>query len=113
MISEFICLEMIKRSDEGTMYQCSLPDPDIEHEDSMVLCGFVQFCRYSDLVGDTIKIVLLSNFRELCIGDIYQRKQFVSTILDIIRRDKYFEENDVRIILYDFDGSFIGKLHDL
>lgn len=113
MISEFICLEMIERSDEGTMYQCSLPDPDIEHEDSMVLCGYVQFCRDSDTAGDTIKIELLSNFRELCIGDIYQRKQFVSTILDVIRRDTYFEENDVRIILYDFEGSFIGQLHDL
>ena len=113
MISEFICLEMIERSDEGTMYQCSLPDPDIEHEDSMVLCGFVQFCRYFDLAGDTIKIVLLSSFEKLCIGDIYQRKQFVSTILDIVRRDTYFEENEIRIILCDFEGNFIGQLRDL
>lgn len=113
MISEFICLEMIKRSSEDTMYRCSLPDPDIEHEDSMVLCGYVQFCRGFDTVGDTIKIELLSNFRELCIGEIYQQKQFVSTILGIIRRDTYFEEDDVRIILYDFEGSFIGKLHNL
>ncbi len=113
MISEFICLEMIKRSSEDTIYRCSLPDPDIEHEDSMVLCGYVQFFRDFDTMGATIKIELLSNFRELCAGDIYQRKQFVSTILDLIRRDTYFEENDVRIILYDFKGSFIGKLHDL
>lgn len=113
MISDFICLEMIKRSSEDTMYRCSLPDPDIEHEDSMVLCGYVQFCRNSGMAGDTIKIELLSNFRELCIGDVYQRKQFVSTILDIISRNTYFEENHVRIILYDFEGSFIGKLHDL
>ena len=113
MISEFICLEMIESSSEDTMYRCSLPDPDIEHEDSMVLCGYVQLRRDSDTAGDTIKIELLSNFSELCIGDIYQRKQFVSTVLDIIRRDTYFEEKDVRIILRDFEGSFTGQLRDL
>lgn len=113
MISEFICLEMIESSSESIMYQCSLPDPDIEHEDNMVLCGFVQLCRYFDLEDDTIKILLLNNFEKLCIGDIYQRKQFVSTILDIIRHDIYFEENDIRIIMCDFEGNFIGKLHDL
>lgn len=106
---------MIKRSSEDTIYRCSLPDPDIEHEDSMVVCGYVQLCRHSAAACATIKIELLSNFRELCVGDIYQRKQFASTILNLIRRDTYFEENDVRIILYDFEGSFIfmGKLHDL
>ena len=55
----------------------------------------------------------MSSFEKLCIGDIYQRKQFVSTILDIVRRDTYFEENEIRIILCDFEGNFIGQLRDL
>lgn len=113
MISDFIELKMIMRSPEGAEYQCNLPDPDIEHEECMVLCGHVRIYWDSDRANATIKIELLDNFRELCIGDIYQRKQFVSTILDIIGRDICFEQNASRIILHDFAGSFTGVLHEL
>lgn len=113
MISDFIGLERVRCSSQGMEYQCSLPDPDIEHEEQMVLCGYVRVYWDSDRAGDIIKIELLGNFRELCIGDIYQRKHFVSTILYLISRDTYFEENNVRIILHDFEGCFIGMLHEL
>lgn len=113
MISDFICMEKMEQSDKRTTYICSLPDPDISHEDQMVSCGYVWFLQSKGSEPCSVWIGLRSNFRELCVGEIYQRYHFVRTILELIGQDAGCELTDVRIILSDFAGHFEGSLHEL
>jgi len=104
MISDFICLEEMEGSENSVIYMFSLPDPNLEHGDDMVLCGYVQV--WQDLGTDafTINIELLDNFKELCDGDTYHRKQLVSTIMDIVSQNTGFDLSDSRIQLQDYIG---------
>jgi len=105
MISDFICLEEMEGSANSMIYMCSLPDPDLEHEDSMVLCGYVRLWQNPNTSDCTLNIELQRNFASLCAGETYERDHLVFTILDIIRRDTGLALNTVRTLLYDFDGT--------
>lgn len=109
MISDFICLEEMEGSSTGVVYMCSLPDPDLTHDDHMVLCGYVRLWQEPDDDIPTINIELLPNFEELCAGDTYQREAFVAAILDLIACDTGLDFSESRIQIRDF----IGKLESV
>lgn len=111
MISDFIVLEEMEGSENRTVYMCSLPDPNLEHEDGMIFCGYVQ--RWWDPDMEGINIELLDNFKALCAGDTYQRKHFVSAVLDILEWSAGHSLKDAEILLHDFLGEFVGLVQDL
>ena len=114
MISEFIYMEILQRSDYSVTYTCHLPDPDIYGDFSMVLCGYVNL-REDVVSGDcTVRIELMDNFEQLCIGDTYQREDFLKTVLYMLRRDTCFELDHAKIVLKDFMGSYVGTpIHEM
>ena len=80
MISDFIWLEQVEKESGHLCFTCSLPDPDLNNDDDMIVCGTIK-CLYNDcLPNNEITISLFDNFVDLCVGDTYQRAAFVQTI---------------------------------
>lgn len=108
MISEFIYLEIVQKSDYSITYTCNLPDPDIYGDFKMVLCGHI-ILQEDFASGDCmIRIELMNNFEQLCVGDVYNRNSFLVAVLNILRRDSDFRLEHAKIILKDFMGSYVG-----
>ena len=113
MISDFICLEVAEQTEGRTMYICSLPDPNISHEDQMVACGYVWLLQDPASGTCSVWIGLRDNFKDLCAGETYQRNHFVRTILYLVGQDTGFELTEAKIVLSDIDGYFNGYVHEL
>lgn len=113
MISEFIWIDLIEQTNSSFHCFCSLPDPNLENEDEMVVCGDITCdCQITTKVVNVV-IKLYTNFKELCIGDIYQRKDFVKTLFYIIKIKYGLCFDDVKIDLYDSWGEYSGSLDDI
>lgn len=111
MISEFLYLEEGKRSDYCINYICYLPDPDIFGDFEMILCGYIHL-QEDFASGDcTIRVELLDNFEQLCIGDTYQREHFLTEIFDRLRWNTDFSLDHAKIMLKDFMGNCVWYPH--
>lgn len=113
MISEFIWLDLTERSEYSLCCSCSLPDPDPYTDDSMVICGSVGYQKNINTGSATIDIKLFDNFKDLCIGDIYQRKNFVQTIFFILQGKYGIDIQNICIVLSDCWGEYSGDLSGL
>ena len=110
MISEFLWLDLIDRNNNSLHFSCSLPDPDPDGEEKMVQCGDVFFTVPNAIADAAITIRLFDNFSYLCIGDSYQRKDFVQTLVFIISTHFNVVFSDVYVDLIDSWGTYSGKL---
>ena len=82
----------------------------MDDDERMIVCGDVE-CRYKGNGEDEIvTIELFNNFRELCIGDSYQRKEFAQRIILIlnIRFGINIKNPDIKFL--DCWGNYFGKL---
>ena len=113
MISEFIWLDLTEQSEHSLCCSCSLPDPDPYTDDSMVICGYIGYQEISNTGSATINIRLFDNFEDLCVGDIYQRKDFVQTILFVLQGNYGIDFQEIRIVLSDCWGEYSGDLSGL
>lgn len=113
MISEFIWLDLTEQSEHSLCCFCSLPDPDPYTDDSMVICGNVEYQEISNTGSATINIRLFDNFEDLCVGDIYQRKDFVQTILFVLEGNYGLDFQNIRVVLSDCWGEYSGDLSGL
>lgn len=113
MISDFLSLELLQESTHSRDYVCSLPNPDIYGDFKMIVCGHIHI-QENIVSGEcAVQIELLDNFESLCIGDTYQRRYFVYTVLDIIRWDSDYVLECPKIVLKDYIGSYVGYAHTL
>ena len=110
MISEFIWLDLIDKNDKGLHCSCSLPDPDPYSDEDMIICGDI-VCVF-DSQGDnaTVNINLFDNFRELCVGDSFQRKDFVGAIIFTLSVKYGVKFQKIYINLQDCWGTYSGDL---
>lgn len=113
MISEFIWLELIEQKKNRICCSCSLPDPDLDSDEDMIVCGDIE-CLFDFNSGNvTMKIFLYENFKSLCVGDSYQRKNFVQTLILALRVKYGVILQNVYIILTDCWGSYSGNLESV
>ena len=113
MISDFVWLDQVNRRDGKLCCTCSLPDPDLESDDEMIVCGFVE-CAYDDkLANNEISIVLSEKFEKLCIGDSYQRKHFAQTIAFILNSKYGININDAIFHISDNWGCCEGSIDQI
>lgn len=110
MISEFIWLDLVERTEGGFRCSCSLPDPDPYSDDNMIICGDVVCIYDTDTESATVNIKLFDNFRALCIGDSYQRKNFLQTIIFVINMKYGVDFQNAHINLSDCWGMYSGDL---
>ena len=108
MISDFLSLELEQRTESGENYICYLPDPDIYGDYRMIACGHISVVENQSSGRCTIRIELDDNFEPLCVGDTYQRKAFLTTVLYLLRQNTDFLLEHARIILKDHIGICIG-----
>ena len=107
MISDFLSLEPEERGENGEKYICYLPDPEIDGDDKMIACGRIKILKNHPSGKCIIRIDLDSNFEPLCVGDIYRRKEFLISVLYLLRRNTELILEHARIILKDFTGIYI------
>lgn len=114
MISDFICLEPVCKHDNLAQYKCMLPDPDPYGEERMVQCGIVicRECCFAEY-DSIIEIELSETFVELCIGDLYQRREFARTIELILEMDYGLEAGEVLFNIKDPWGNCSGCIESL
>lgn len=92
MISDFIILDDFNITDKVSCH-CFLPDPDLDNENDIINCGNIEY----DEDTSKLSIELFDNFKELCIGDIYQRKEFIVSVIYNLKM------NGIEIITTDLD----------
>ena len=107
MISDFLSLELEQRTESGENYICYLPDPDIYGDYRMIACGHIAVVENQSSGRCTIRIELDDNFEPLCVGDTYQRKAFLMTVLYLLRQNTDFILKHARVILKDYIGIYI------
>lgn len=115
MISDFIMLNMVQFSEKSVIYSCCLPDPCLFTAEAMLVCGSIEYQRNTnkpDATG-TIRIKLNDNFCQLCSGEIYQRKQFVQTVMFILEYRYGLCVQNANIELNDCWGHCCGKLESI
>lgn len=110
MISEFLWLELIEKKNDSIHCSCNLPDPDPYGDERMVQCGDVLYVAPSASNNAVISIKLFSNFKDLCIGDSYQRKDFVQTLMLILCMNYGVICEKTYVELSDFWGTYSGDL---
>lgn len=110
MISEFIWIELIEQTKNSILCSCSLPNPDLDGEEEMVVCGRIEYLYNLELGCDTLRINLFNNFKCLCVGDTYQRKNFVQTIVLMLNIKYEIRIQNIHIILSDCWGTYSGDL---
>lgn len=110
MISDFLWLDLVEKTDAVIHCFCSLPDPNPYSKEEMVQCGDILYTSCTATNDAVITIKLFSNFKELCIGDFYQRKDFVNTILLILQMNYGALCEKPYINLVDSWGSYSGYL---
>lgn len=110
MISEFIWLDFVEQTMDRLHCSCSLPDPDPYSDEEMIVCGDV-LCSF-DGRGDSVVVTirLFDNLKELCIGDSYQRKDFVQTIIFVLNMKFGTNIQNAYIIFSDCWGTYSGDL---
>ncbi len=113
MISDFIWIEFVEQSENSLCFSCSLPDPNLYTEEEMIICGSIVLRKEIDSPCETLDITLFQNFMSLCIGDTYQRHDFVQTIVFVLENKFGIFITNAYIKLLDSWGEFYGKLADL
>ena len=108
MISEFIWLELVEQTKNSLRVSCSLPDPGLYSDEEMIVCGEIE----SDFNNDTatVKVSLFDNFKNLCVGDSYQRKNFVQTVIMILNMKYGVDIQSAYVVLSDCWGTYSGDL---
>lgn len=110
MISEFVWLDFVEQTQDCIHCSCSLPDPDPYSDEEMVVCGDV-LCSYdAKRDSNAVEIRLFDNFKKLCIGDSYQRKDFVQTIIFVLNMKFGANIQNATIHLWDCWGMYSGDL---
>lgn len=110
MISEFLWLDFVESTVDGSRYSCSLPAPDPYSDEEMVVCGEVVFSATGkEGNGSSIIIRLFENFKDLCVGDSYQRKNFVQTLIFELNLKYGLNLQNVYIDFSDCWGTYAGK----
>lgn len=115
MISDFIWLELIEQNTSFLHFSCNLPDPDIYGDEKMVTCGEV-LCHIDNLNNKVVfEIELYENFKTLCVGDCYQRRGFVNSIIVFIRARYEFDLQlkKIHICLHDCWGTYFGNQYSI
>lgn len=110
MISEFIWLELIEQTKNGILCSCNLPNPDLDSDEKMVVCGRIEYLYDLELDCDILKINMFNNFKCLCVGDTYQRKNFVQTIVLALNMKYKIHMQNIHITLSDCWGTYSGDL---
>lgn len=110
MISDFIWLEQIEQTKEGIICSCSLPNPDLDDEEEMIICGQVEYLYGLEPNSETLRIDLFNNFRHLCVGDTYQRKNFVQAIVLALNINYKIRMQNIHINISDCWGTYSGDL---
>jgi len=111
MISDFIYLAPTKTDVYDSEYVCALPDIGNE-DDVMIQCGRISI--HEDSHGECrVRVMLSDHLRALCLGDTYQQKHFVQTILDIIEMQSDYVLNGAIITVNDFLGECTGTIDTL
>lgn len=113
MISDFIWIELIEQTENHIICSCSLPDPDLDSDEDMLVCGKVECVFGINDENDTLKIMLFDNFKDLCVGDFYQRKNFVQTIILVLNMKYQIEMQDANIVFVDCWGEYSGNLSSI
>lgn len=111
MISLFLDIVKTRKTDTTLEYACILPDPSPYGEDRMVACGKVVVSMA--VFPASIDIEMDDFFQDLCEGETYQRKHFVSTLIELIQFQTGEILDDSIIHLKDFLGEFQGTVDDL
>ena len=113
MISDFLSLEPEERGKNSENYICCLPDPEPSGDYKMIACGYIKILKKHHSGKCIIRIDLDDNFESLCVGDIYRRKEFLISILYLLRRNTDLILEQAMIILKDFTGIYIGTVEGL
>ena len=113
MISDFLSLEPEETGKNGEKYICCLPDPEPSGDYKMIACGRIKILKNHPSGKCVIRIELDDNFESLCVGDIYRRKEFLVSVLYLLRRNTDLILEHARIILKDFTGIYIGTADGL
>lgn len=110
MISEFIGLDYVDSKDNTVKYNCSLPDPDLDDDKTMVTCGEIICTIDKESNCTNLNLHLFKVFEKLCIMDVYQRKNFIETIKDLLILDKDYRFHNTHVDIIDCWGTYSGDL---
>lgn len=113
MISEFLWLELIEESEYSIHCSCNLPNPDFYDDEEMIQCGDVFYNFAPQMDAPIISINLFDNLKELCVGDTYQRKDFVEMIIFSLKMNYGVAYADPHIELKDCWGIYSGNLNSI
>lgn len=113
MISEFVWLDIIDRHENVLCCSCSLPDPDPYSDEDMAVCGDITCTFDSQTDNATVDIKLFDNFKSLCIGDSFQRKDFVQAIIIFLNIKYGVRFQKININLQDCWGTYSGDLSSI
>lgn len=106
MISDFVYLTRAEQKDNHHIFKCGLPDVNNEDDDVMIECGKIDLDFVINGVSN-INISLYSNFDSLCIGDYYDRKIFVDTVVFLLKQEMMCNFTFYECVISDSKGSFI------
>ena len=113
MISEFLWLELIEENTYSIHCACNLPNPDLYGNDEMIQCGDVIYNFAPKIDIPIISINLFDNLKELCVGDTYQRKDFVEMIISSLKMNYGIVYEEPYVELKDCWGVYSGKLNSI
>lgn len=105
MISDFVYLTRAEQKDNHYIFKCELPDVNNEDDDVMIKCGKIELDFVINGVSN-INISLYSNFDSLCIGDYYNRKKFVDTVVFLLKQEMMYNFSFYECVISDSKGSF-------
>lgn len=110
MISDFLWIDLVEHTANSSRYSCSLPDPDPYSSEEMVVCGEV-VCSIKDNESNEVSVAirLFENFKDLCVGDSYQRKAFVQTLIFELSSKYGLDLQNVYVNLSDCWGTYSGE----
>lgn len=110
MISEFIWLELIEKTIDGFICSCSLPAIGSHSDEDMIVCGEVSCIFNVNKDISTVKISIFDRFKELCVGECYQRKDFVQTVIFALNMKYGVNIQNAYIEISDCWGQYTGNL---
>ncbi len=113
MISDFICLDELSKTQYSLKCSCSLPNPDLYGSEEMIECGTVYLEEKTAENITELFVNLSSNFKDLCIGETYSRKHFVNTLISILQIKYDYDFSNINLILRDCIGEYHGNFYNM